>query len=312
LTEVLASWPESAIFPAQGLTPDEAALEPRVRTDHADDGYPLKSVGWPAAFQTSPERGVVLVLHGVQSHAGWYHGLGRRLAGAGYDAVFPDRRGSGANQLARGHAPSARRLVADIGHLAQTLRASAPSRPLILAGISWGGKLVMAAAARYPELIDAIALICPGLTPRVGVSRRERLGVVAALLTGRSAHATFPIPLADPALFTANPEAREFIAGDPLSLRRGTAGLLASSFFLDRMVKRAPHRVNQPALLMLAGQDRIVDNDRTRAYFDRLASRPKTLIEYPEAHHTLEFEPDPSRYARDLIGWIDATIAGRG
>ncbi len=59
---------------------------------------------------------------------------------------------------------------------------------------------------------------------------------------------------------------------------------------------------------MLAGQDRIVDNTRTLEYFDRIAGREKTLISYPEAHHTLEFEPDPARYADDLIGWLGGLI----
>ena len=29
------------------------------------------------------------------------------------------------------------------------------------------------------------------------------------------------------------------------------------------------------------------------------------MIEYPEGHHTLEFDPDPSRYALDLADWLD-------
>ena len=33
------------------------------------------------------------------------------------------------------------------------------------------------------------------------------------------------------------------------------------------------------------------------------------MIEYPEGHHTLEFEPDPSRYALDLVNWINAHFA---
>jgi hypothetical protein len=42
-----------------------------------------------------------------------------------------------------------------------------------------------------------------------------------------------------------------------------------------------------------------------------MASKEKTIIEYPEAHHTLEFEPDPTRYARDLIVWLDRTVANQ-
>ena len=128
-------------------------------------------------------RGRVVVLHGVQSHGGWYHRLGRTLAEAGYEAHFPDRRGSGANRRDRGHAPSARRLLDDVAeYLPDAPRAGEPAAPIALAGISWGGKLAVVTAAEHPELVDALALICPGLHPRVGVSRRERLRIAWACL----------------------------------------------------------------------------------------------------------------------------------
>ena len=161
----------------------------------------------------------------------------------------------------RGHASSCRRLVRDIVEWLQSLRAEDPSVTSVLAGISWGAKLALITAARHPELVDGIALICPGLLPRVGVSRKEKMQIAWAVLANR--RKLFPIPLSDPALFTANPEAQAFIASDPHSLRQGTAGLMAASFIIDRLVQRVPGRVQQPALLMLAGRDRIVDNETT-------------------------------------------------
>ena len=302
------AWPDAALFPGRGLTEAEASMVPTPSRIAARDGYELAALSWEPA---GDPRGTALVLHGVQSHAGWYHGLGRRLAAHGYRAVFPDRRGSGANTVARGHARSASQLIDDVGDVARHLKAEAPDRPLALIGISWGGKLVLSASARFPEFIDAFALVCPGLTPRVDVRRGERLRIALALFTGRAARVEFPIPLADPALFTADPEAQAFIAGDPLSLRKATAGLLASSFFLDRAVRRSLPNVRQPALLMLAGHDRIVNNDRTRQAFGRLGNPHPRVILYPDAHHTLEFEPDPARYANDLICWLDETFAVR-
>jgi acylglycerol lipase len=276
-------------------------IEPRAETQTATDGYPIHVLVWPTA---GPPRGRVVVVHGVQSHCGWYHNLGRTLAAAGYEAHFPDRRGSGSNQRDRGHAPSARRLIADIAERLRTLRDATPATPVALAGISWGGKLVVITAAGHPELVDGVALICPGLTPRVGVSVGEQLRIAWAYLTNR--RKTFPIPLSDPALFTAYPEGQRFIASDPLGLREATAGLLAVSSFIDVRVRFVPKRVKQPVLLMLAGDDRIANNDRTLEYFDRLASHAKQVIYYSGCHHTLEFEPDPGQYARDLIAWLDS------
>src|SRR3954447_20193695 len=110
--------------------------EPRVETQVASDGYPIQVAVWPTP---GPPRGRVVVLHGVQSHGGWYHGLGRTLAEGGYEAHFPDRRGSGANRVDPGPPPTSGRLVADLAEYLGALRERAPSVPTALAGISWGG-----------------------------------------------------------------------------------------------------------------------------------------------------------------------------
>lgn len=278
--------------------------ECQILSHAASDGYPLHVAVWPAEGSI---KGRVVVLHGVQSHGGWYEGLGRRLAEAGYEASFPDRRGSGANQRDRGHTPSPRRLVDDLAEWLETRKAETPQVPVAVAGISWGGKLAVLAAGWHPELVDALALICPGLHPRVGVTRRERWQIALAYFTNR--RKTFPIPLSDPALFTDSPEGQAYIAADPLSIRQGTASLLAASTIIDFWVRKVPRKVRQPVLLMLAGQDRIVNNARTLEYVKTLGSRDLRVIDYPQAHHTLEFEPDPARYARDLAGWLDAVLA---
>src|SRR3954467_11061245 len=111
--------------------------ESRAELQTASDGYEIQVTVWPV---TGTPRGRVVVLHGVQSHGGWYHRLGRTLAKAGYEAHFPDRRGSGANRAARGPAPSSRRLLDDLTEWLTALRNRKPAVPTALAGISWGGK----------------------------------------------------------------------------------------------------------------------------------------------------------------------------
>ena len=250
-------------------------------------------------------RGRAVVLHGVQSHGGWYRNLGKTLAEASFEAIFPDRRGSGANERDRGDAKSAGRLIQDVVELLERLKRES-SAPIALAGISWGGKIAVATAAKRPDLVERLGAALSRPDPAVNVSRRERLQIVLALFT--QPRKRFKIPLTDPALFTASPAGQAFISGDPLGIRDATARLLAASFFLDRAVRRAPKHVKQPTLLMLAGQDRIVNNDLTLQYFERLASDRRQVILYPEAHHTLEFEPDPSIHARDLAAWFDQTF----
>lgn len=72
----------------------------------------------------------------------------------------------------------------------------------------------------------------------------------------------------------------------------------------------APHdaesyRQGCPLQVFLAGQDRIIDNARTRAFVRGLPWPRREITEYPQAHHTLEFEADPAPFLDDLVKWIE-------
>ncbi len=266
-----------------------------LETHTAGDGYRWHYRRYAPA---GPARADVVCVHGIQSHAGWYEGSCTRLAGAGYDVCFLDRRGCGANAEARGDAPGFRRLVDDV---AEFLRKQRGERPIVLVAVSWGGKLGAALQRRHPGLVDALGLLCPGFCPVVDLTPGQRLAVVASRLV--APWRLFDVPLSDPELFTANPEWVRFIRDDPLALRRATARLLLESARLDGYLRWFPPRLTVPVLLMLAGRDRIIDNARTRAFVNRLAPGDVEVIEYPDAHHTLEFEPGMP-FVADLLAWL--------
>ena len=115
-----------------------------IREFTASDGYRLHYRFYGPQGSETP-RGFVVALHGIQSHAGWYEHSSRRLADTGYEIIFLDRRGSGLNEEDRGHAPHVDRLVNDVVQLLSAVRRrrdrQAPSAPIILSAVSWGGKL---------------------------------------------------------------------------------------------------------------------------------------------------------------------------
>jgi alpha-beta hydrolase superfamily lysophospholipase len=279
--------------------------DPAILTYTAGDGYCCKYRRYDPPGEP---RARVVCVHGIQSHGGWYDYSCRRLAEAGYEVSFLDRRGSGLNEQDRGDAPSFRRLLDDIAEFLsrdyQEGQASRPSaRKTFLVAISWGGKLAVALQRRHPGLVDGLALLCPGFRSRVRPSLRQRLGIVWSYFF--APRRLFPVPLNDPELFTASPEWQQFLRNDPLAVRQATARLLANSVRLDGYLRFVRDSVTVPVLLMLAGQDRIIDNDRTRRFVESFATADKTVLEYLEAHHTLEFEPRPHRYLDDLISWLD-------
>src|SRR5205823_1892810 len=154
-------------------------------------------------------RGEVVYIHGIQSHGGWYEHSCRELSRSGYNVSFLDRRGAGLNEQARGDTPSFRRLLDDLAEYltklprAVTREDKVVKLPVFLVAVSWGGKLAVALERRHPGLVDGLVLLCPGFFPRGGPSLRQRLAIVWARVT--APRRLFPVPLDDPALFTATP-----------------------------------------------------------------------------------------------------------
>ncbi len=263
----------------------------------ASDGYRWQYRRYLPAKEPVAE---IVCIHGIQSHAGWYEHSCTRLAQAGYGVSFLDRRGSGMNEERRGDAPGFRRLIDDVAEYVEHLRPSA--RRVHLLAISWGGKVATALQRRRPGLVDTLALLCPGFVAQVRPPLGQRLAIAACRLVRPTR--LFPLPLNDPELFTTNPKWLDFLRHDPMALRLATARLLFDSVRLDMYLRFCPRHVSLPVLLLLAEKDRIIDNQRTRRFVERFASRDRMVIEYPAAHHTLEFEPEPDRFIGDVIAWL--------
>jgi acylglycerol lipase len=282
-------------------------IEPSLREHVASDGYRLKFRHWAPV---NP-RGIVIALHGIQSHSGWYDYSSRRLADAGFAVYFPDRRGSGLNGFQRGHAAHAMRLVNDVRALRElainetvvgTVNSNA-QLPITILGISWGGKLAAVVAALFPQEFDRLALLYPGLVARIGPTWSQLLRLNLARTFEVVKH-HIPIPLDDPALFTQVPEWQQFISHDPLALHAVSSSFLNAGRELDRELTTHCAKILQPTLLLLAENDSIIDNVAVRERVNRFGTHQLTTQVYPGARHTLEFEPNRDVVLADLIAWL--------
>lgn len=279
---------------------NDSPITETVETFTASDGYRLHYRHWRS--EDSP-RGLVVCLHGIQSHAGWYTRSCAELAKAGFAVRFLNRRGSGLNESDRGHAVHAERLVNDVVQFLTSLQGEGP---IVLTGISWGARLAAVIAKRRPDLLGGLTLLCPGIYGRVGPRWYQRLALQAAMTLGKTHHRV-KIPLADPALFTTDPEWQAFIRNDPATLREITTSMVTAGIALERESQAAAELIQTPTLLMLAGTDRIIDNAQTQMWVERLGTSEKTLIKYPAAAHTLEFERDGS-FITDWQDWLETQV----
>jgi acylglycerol lipase len=280
-----------------------SALLPRIEFYTARDSRRLAVRVWDGV---APPRARVVMLHGITSHGGWYNRSCQHLHECGFEVHFLDRRGSGLNVEARGDVDRHNTWLDDVTTYLEQIRGD---RPIVLCGISWGGKLAAAAARAQPGLIRGLALITPGLYSHFEPGLVQRLALRLPVRE-RMQRRKLEIPLQPATLFTETPFWRDYVGSDPLSLQEVTFRFAQCDNRLTRYAKQAAELIHTPTLMMLAGRDRIVTNSRCRAYLGRVGAAHKTLIEYPNAVHTLEFESSPERYFADLADWIGRTIAG--
>jgi alpha-beta hydrolase superfamily lysophospholipase len=169
-------------------------------------------------------------------------------------------------------------------------------------GVSWGGKLVVAAYVDDPRGVATLTLITPGLFPKVGASREQMTAIGLSMLY--EPMKLYDIPLDSPDLFTSDPNWQKFIATDELTLRQCTAGFYLASRRMDKIVARLTESSPVPLHLMLAADDRIIDNEKTAAFVRGLEWPSERITRCDDARHSLEFDCS-DLYLRTVTAFIE-------
>src|SRR5215218_10649087 len=272
----------------------------------AGDGVRLHCLHWRS--RQSPPSAVLVFLHGIASHAGWFGATAADLSQHGVEVYGPDRRGSCCSGGPRGHLARHECALEDVEQLVRLVAADHRGTPVFLAASSWAAKLAVVYAAQRPAPLAGLLLLGPGLTAEVKLSPVRQLQVLVGHLVAPMAY--LPIPLT-PEQYTANPTYPDFIRADPLRRLEATAQFFWETARLDRRRRRASAGLALPLLLLQGEADKMIDVPKTRRWFARLGVQDKTYRAYPGAGHTLDFELDRAQYLADLLGWLSAR-AGSG
>ena len=281
----------------------EAALAGNELEYRTRDGATLGYIAHTQAGATT----ALVYLHGIESHAGWFAQAATRLAQHGYDVFSLDRRGSGINRENRGyvsgHINHYQILLDDIHDFIAPLRRR--YRHVFLVGLSWGGKLATAYELEYPQDVDGLILITPGIKALVDVSLPVKLKIL--LYAQISPESRIASPIA-PEMFTTTPRYLDYIKGDPSRLTHATARFYWQSSRLDSYLDSNMTALDAATLLFLAGQDHIIDNAGVMETLKRGNSNKLTVISYPEQTHSVQFD-DPDRLVQDIDHWLQQQLS---
>jgi alpha-beta hydrolase superfamily lysophospholipase len=269
------------------------------------DGLRLHATCWP---QPEP-RGVVVIAHGFGEHGGCYAHVAAALGqGVGVDVVAVDLRGHGRSPGRRGVVRAYDDLVADLLAVHDWAGRERPGLPRFILGHSNGGQLALRAAldrAGGPGP-DGLILSNPSLRLSFPVPRHKV--ALGRLLLRFAPGVTLPAPI-EPEKLSRDPAMLPFYTDDPLRHERMSApfffGMIEGG---ERLLARVAS-ITIPVLMIVGGNDPVVDPAACRLAFDRLGSVDKTLLLYPHMLHEPFNDLGRAGVLADLVAWLDREMA---
>lgn len=241
----------------------------------------------------------LVLLHGSMVHSEYYLPMALALAEAGVATFLPDLRGHGRSDGLRAHVAEFRHHVDDamsvLAHVRQALDV-----PVHLGGESYGGLIAFLAAADAPrdEAPASLVLAAPAFALRAQVPARLRTGL---RLVGQAVPALrLPVYMHLTGV-SRRPDLDRLAARDPLLNRQYTIGFFCELLRAQEVARLAAPQMRVPSLALLGGDDRITDNEASRAVM-AAAPRGRTRL-YPEFMHAILAEDIPA-VSRDIVAFL--------
>ncbi len=251
----------------------------------------------------------MLAVHGLNDRKAAFARFGRWARDRGLLVVAYDQRGFG-EWADRGFWPGEEVLVTDLIRRTRALARTYPDVPRYLLGHSLGAAVVIAAAAREPELpVDGLVLVAPA------VWGGERFPALYRLLLELAAELWPGLEVSGRRLgrrASDNDAALRELARDPHFLKTTRlATLLGTVRLMDRAWAAAP-QLRGRVLVLVGARDEIVPPDAQIAFARRIAVPDCTLLVYPAGWHLLLRDLQRQRVYGDIRAWIRREVPPSG
>lgn len=286
------------------LPPGPPSAAPSLDTQRfvAADGAELPVRVWLPA-EGAP-RAVLVALHGFNDYGNFFAAPGDFLAAAGIAAYAYDQRGFGAAPN-RGLWPGIAAYAADLGAVAEAVRARHPGVPLYLLGESMGGAVIMVAlTSKHPPPADGAILAAPAVWGRTTMPWYQR----AALWVG--AHTVPWLKVSGRGLrirASDNDDMLLALGRDPLVIKETRIDTLYGVANLMDAALASASRLDGRLLILYGRHDEVVPDRPTRIMLSRLpaegAARRRVAL-YDEGYHMLLRDLQAETVWRDIAAWI--------
>lgn len=242
----------------------------------------------------------VYLLHGTGEHAGRYELLATHLAASGWLVGAHDHPGHGLSGGKRGLIDPPGALVTQAAIKIQAFAMETGSIP-ILFGHSLGGVVAAELVLQHGLIVKGLILSAPALVPATTALDRIKLRLLTHIAPKLCVELGY-----DPSRLTHDEEVQATANADSLIHSYKSSTLVNWLIQSGQRSLDLAETLQTLTLLLIAGDDLIVESDKTRLFAERIAADQLTLHEYDGFYHEILNET-PERRERvlsDIENWL--------
>ena len=275
-------------------------LQPQTNTFEVANGQKVFYRNWKTA--NSP-KAVVVIVHGFNSHSGYYQWTAEQLTAKNFETYAIDLRGRGNSDGERFYIADNDEIVSDINQLVSIAKEANPNLPLFVLGHSAGGVLSALYMLEHQDRVKGF--ICESFAYQVPAP-----DFAIAVLKGLShiaphAH-VLKLKNED---FTRDTAAVEAMNNDPLIAHEVQPTKTVQQLALaDERLKKGFSNITIPILIIHGTMDKATKPSGSQEFYDKAGSTDKTLKFYEGHYHDLLNDIDKEIVMNDILEWLSKRV----
>jgi len=279
----------------------ETVTKPLTATFSSSNGFNVFYRHWKPAGNP---KAVVVIVHGFNSHSGYYQWTADQLVGSGYEAYAIDLRGRGKSDGERFYIDDINELVGDVDKLVSIAKQAHPTVPLFVLGHSAGGVLSCLYMLAHQDRVAGF--VCESFAYQVPAP-----DFALAVLKGLShiaphAH-VLKLKNED---FSRDAAVVERMNNDPLIAHEVQPTRTVQQLVLaDERLKTEFTNIEVPLFIIHGTLDKATKPSGSEYFYKTSRSSDKTLKLYEGHYHDMLNDLGKETVMADILAWLDGRLA---
>ena len=245
-------------------------------------------------------KGIVLIVHGLNSHSGYYQNFAAQLNENDYEVYAIDLRGRGLSEGERYYIPDYEDIVADIDQLVSIVKSIHAQSPIFLFGHSAGGVFASIYVVKYQNKLRG--LISESFAFQVPASGFAR----AAIKFLSHVIPRTRIVRLNNKDFSRDKSVADTMNNDPLlANEKQPARTMQQLLLAAQYLKTKMAVISLPLLVLHGTADKVTQSGGSEYFIEHVSSADRQLKLYEGHYHDLINDKYNGIIVKDIVRWLN-------